>query len=95
MIAYSTPSFGGVTVYAQYSMGKSQSQSWDADNKKWKPTMVENESSTDRYYAIGAEYANGPAKLFFAVDSTNYASWTLMPPLQRNPITAPRIPMTA
>lgn len=76
MIAYSTPSFGGVTVYAQYSMGKSQSQSWDADNKKWKPTMVENESSTDRYYAIGAEYANGPAKLFFAVDSTNYASWT-------------------
>lgn len=38
--------------------------------------MVENESSTDRYYAIGAEYANGPAKLFFAVDSTNYASWT-------------------
>lgn len=76
MIAYSTPSFGGVTVYAQYSMGKSQSQSWDADNAKWKPTMVENESSTDRYYAIGAEYANGPAKLFFAVDSTNYASWT-------------------
>lgn len=74
MIAYSTPSFGGVTVYAQYSMGKSQS--WDADNEKWKPTMVENESSTDRYYAIGAEYANGPAKLFFAVDSTNYASWT-------------------
>lgn len=59
-------SFGGVTVYAQYSMGKSQSE----------PTMVENESSTDRYYAIGAEYANGPAKLFFAVDSTNYASWT-------------------
>lgn len=79
MIAYSTPSFGGVTVYAQYSMGKSQSQSWDADNKKWKPTMVENESSTDRYYAIGAEYANGPAKLFFAVDSTNYASWTPVP----------------
>lgn len=70
MIAYSTPSFGGVTVYAQYSMGKSQY------NEKWKPTMVENESSTDRYYAIGAEYANGPAKLFFAVDSTNYASWT-------------------
>lgn len=80
MIAYSTPSFGGVTVYAQYSMGKSQSQSWDADNKKWKPTMVENESSTDRYYAIGAEYANGPAKLFFAVDSTNYASWTPVAP---------------
>lgn len=80
MIAYSTPSFGGVTVYAQYSMGKSQSQSWDADNAKWKPTMVENESSTDRYYAIGAEYANGPAKLFFAVDSTNYASWTPVDP---------------
>lgn len=85
MIAYSTPSFGGVTVYAQYSMGKSQSQSWDADNKKWKPTMVENESSTDRYYAIGAEYANGPAKLFFAVDSTNYASWTPDPSTTAEP----------
>lgn len=38
-------------------------------------TMVENESSTDRYYAIGATYANGPVNLYFAVDSVNYASY--------------------
>ena len=37
--------------------------------------MVENESSTDRYYAIGATYANGPVNLYFAVDSVNYASY--------------------
>lgn len=37
--------------------------------------MVENESSTDRYYALGATYANGPVNLYFAVDSVNYASY--------------------
>lgn len=37
--------------------------------------QVENESSTDRFYAIGATYDNGPAHLLFAVDSTNYKTW--------------------
>ena len=65
MIAYQTPSFAGVKVYAQYSMGTT-----DADKK-----LVENESSTDRYYALGATYDNGPAHFLLAVDSTNYATW--------------------
>lgn len=66
MIAYQTPKFAGFTVYAQYSMGNSKAAT---------PTQVENKSSTDRYYALGATYANGPANLYFAVDSFNYASY--------------------
>lgn len=66
MIAYQTPKFAGFTVYAQYSMGTGTTTT---------PTQVENKSSTDRYYALGATYANGPANLYFAVDSFNYASY--------------------
>ena len=66
MIAYQTPSFAGFTVYAQYAMGTSDSTK----------DMVENESSTDRYYALGAKYANGPLTLFASVDSINYESVT-------------------
>jgi predicted porin len=36
---------------------------------------VENESSSDRYYALGATYANGPLNLYLAVDSINYATY--------------------
>lgn len=57
MIAYQTPSFAGFTVFAQYAMGSNND---------------ENESRSDRYYAIGATYANGPLNLYLAVDSTNY-----------------------
>lgn len=73
-IAYQTPKFAGFTVYAQYSMGSSKAAARDADGN-WTQTMVENESSTDRYYALGATYANGPVNLYFAVDSVNYASY--------------------
>lgn len=69
MIAYQTPKFAGFTVYAQYSMGNSKAGTTST------PTQVENKSSTDRYYALGATYANGPANLYFAVDSFNYASY--------------------
>ena len=69
MIAYQTPKFAGFTVYAQYSMGNSKTKTADTS------TQVENKSSTDRYYALGATYANGPANLYFAVDSFNYASY--------------------
>lgn len=65
MIAYQTPSFAGFKVYAQYSMGNTYG---DAD-------AVENESSANRYYAIGATYDNGPFGAYLAVDSTNYKSW--------------------
>lgn len=57
MIAYQTPDFAGFKVYAQYGMGTN-------DN--------ENESRSDRYYALGATYNNGPFAGYFAVDSINY-----------------------
>lgn len=57
MIAYETPDFAGFKVFAQYGMGSN-------DN--------ENESSSDRYYAIGATYNNGPFAAYLAVDSINY-----------------------
>ena len=66
-IAYQSPTFAGFTVFAQYSMGD------DGDNKAISGS--ENESSLDRYYAIGAKYANGPLTAYFAVDSVNYRTW--------------------
>ena len=69
MISYKTPTFAGFTVYAQYSMGKTTDDKGAAIG-----TAVENESSADRYYAIGATYANGPFLGYLAVDSTNYES---------------------
>ena len=68
MIAYETPNFAGFKVFAQYGMGNQVAKT----DKSL--TGDENESSSDRYYAIGASYANGPLNLYFAVDSINYAS---------------------
>ena len=68
-VAYETPSFAGFKVFAQYAMGN-QLEGTDGDYYG-----VENESSDDRYYSIGASYANGPLNLYFAVDSINYSSW--------------------
>lgn len=59
MIAYETPDFAGFKVYAQYGMGSAD----------------ENESTSDRFYAIGATYNNGPIAGYFAVDSINYKTW--------------------
>ena len=68
MISYKTPTFAGFTVYAQYSMGNTtDSVSEGVDGH-------ENESDADRYYVIGATYANGPFLGYLAVDSTNYKS---------------------
>ena len=64
MIAYETPNFAGFNVFAQYGMG----------NAVEGYGSVENESSSNRYYAIGASYSNGPLNLYFAVDSINYAT---------------------
>lgn len=66
MVAYQTPTFAGFTAYAQYGMGNSVKNYGS----------VENESSSNRYYALGATYANGPLNLYAAVDSINYASWS-------------------
>lgn len=75
MIAYQTPSFAGVKVYAQYSMGKTAAAKEAVGTTPATTAEVENESSTDRYYALGATYDNGPAHFLFAVDSTNYKTW--------------------
>lgn len=81
MVAYETPSFAGFKVFAQYGMGNTVSDTWtdntiEVDHEvSW---GVENESSSDRYYAIGASYANGPLNLYFAVDSINYSSVSLI-----------------
>lgn len=70
MIAYETPSFAGFKVFAQYGMGNQVKEGTPE-----KLVGEENESSSDRYYAIGASYNNGPLSLYFAVDSINYASY--------------------
>lgn len=68
MIAYETPSFAGFKVFAQYGMGNQIKNDDELVGE-------ENESTSDRYYAIGASYGNGPLSLYFAVDSINYASY--------------------
>ena len=72
MIAYQTPDFAGFKVYAQYSMGN-QVDGTD-DNNKAAKYGDENESTSDRYYALGVTYNNGPLAGYFAIDSKNYAS---------------------
>ena len=58
MVAYETPDFAGFKVYAQYAMGSAD----------------ENESTSDRFYSLGATYNNGPFASYFAIDSINYAT---------------------
>lgn len=58
-IAYVSPQFAGVTLYAMYAMGTN-------DN--------ENESRSDRYAALGASYINGPLQLAAVVDYLNKQS---------------------
>lgn len=60
-ITYVTPSFGGLTVYAQYSSSVNS-------------TGTENESDTDRAYGIGAKFVGAGLTLVGVVDSTNYQS---------------------
>ncbi|RHJ33888.1 porin [Sutterella sp. AM11-39] len=73
MIAYQTPSFAGFKVYAQYAMGNQVTEKND-ETKEDVTYGDENESSSDRYYAIGATYNNGPFAAYLAVDSINYSS---------------------
>ena len=78
MVAYETPSFAGFKVFAQYGMGNTLSEEYLKGGLTTEKTWgTENESSSDRYYAIGASYANGPLNLYFAVDSINYSSASL------------------
>lgn len=54
-LAYVSPEFGGVTIYAQYAMGDT----------------AENKASNDRYAALGAEWKAGALDLAALVDWTN------------------------
>lgn len=78
MIAYQTPDFAGFKVYAQYGMGNQLSDEYENTDGHLvdKTYGVENESSSNRYYAIGLTYNNGPFAGYFAVDSINYSSVT-------------------
>ena len=58
MIAYSTPSFGGVTVYAQYTMGNA----------------TENESGDDRLFSLGAQADFGALQVLGLVEYLNKKS---------------------
>lgn len=71
MIAYQTPSFAGFKIYAQYGMGNQVTETVEGEDVTYGD---ENESSSDRYYAIGATYNNGPFSAYLAVDSINYSS---------------------
>lgn len=66
MITYATPEFAGVKVYAQYSFG---------ENTDAEKDIYEGKSSTDRYYALGANMKMGGLNAILIVDSINNASW--------------------
>ena len=66
MITYATPEFAGVKVYAQYSFG---------ENTDAEKDIYEGKSSTDRYYALGANMKMGGLNAIMIVDSINKASW--------------------
>lgn len=68
-IAYQTPSFAGLKVYAHYAMGDSVDKNGDEVSGR------ENSSAKDRYYLLGATYNNGPFAALLAIDSINYKSF--------------------
>lgn len=71
MVTYKTPSFAGLTVFAQYS--------FQNDSGKDKKGAIadegdEGKANVNRYYGIGAQYKNGPFQAVAIVDSINYDS---------------------
>ncbi|WP_288594560.1 porin [uncultured Sutterella sp.] len=76
MITYKTPTFAGLTVYAQYSFDNNT----QTDDVEWNGTEfakkhgTEGKATVDRYYAIGAQYKVGGFEGVAIVDSINYNS---------------------
>lgn len=73
MVTYKTPTFAGLTAFAQYSF----------DNNTKDKTITENtaqvhgqegDSDVNRYYGLGLQYKAGDAEAVVIVDSINYAS---------------------
>ena len=71
MITYKTPSFAGLTVFAQYSFDNN-SQTKDLEDATAHGT--EGKANVDRYYGIGAQYKAGAFEGVVIVDSINYNS---------------------
>ena len=66
-LTYKTPTFAGVTVYAQASLKKSNV---DAESKAIDDQ--EGSSDADRYYALGVKYAAGALNAGLAVSQTDW-----------------------
>lgn len=66
-VTYKTPTFAGVTVYAQYSFETNTKQE---ENLK----ATEGKASANRYYALGATYKAAGFDLATVVDSYNWSS---------------------
>lgn len=69
-VTYVSPDIYGLKIHAQYSMGKTAAAT--DDTRK----MVENESSTDRYFALGASYKIEALEVYGLVDYVNKASYS-------------------
>ena len=65
MITYKSPTFGGVTVYAQYAGGDTAKAG----------SEEENTSKTDRYYGLVAVGQWGALSGMLGVEQTNYKSY--------------------
>ena len=65
MITYKSPSFAGMTVYAQYAGGDTAKAG----------SQEENTSKTDRYYGLVATGNWGALSAMLGVEQTNYQSW--------------------
>lgn len=68
-VTYVSPDIYGLKIHAQYSMGKTAAAT--DDTRK----MVENESSTDRYFALGASYKLEALEVYGLVDYVNKSSY--------------------
>ena len=69
-VTYVSPDIYGLKIHAQYSMGTSA-----AKGEKTR-TQVENESSTNRYFALGASYRLEALEVYGLVDYVNKASYS-------------------
>lgn len=70
-VTYKTPTFAGLTVFAQYSFdGDSQKKDLDTATKHG----TEGKANVNRYYGVGAQYKAGGFEGVLIVDSVNYNS---------------------
>ncbi len=73
MVTYKSPTFAGVTVYAQYSFDNNTKDSWTGADTK---AIAHNEgkATSNRYAGIGATYGNGGLNLVATADWYNWSN---------------------